>query len=89
MPTQSSFRRFEAIDVEAASELAASSDFSVSQANGLKQIFFVVGLQQKLFLELDPTMSVFAFLPVVFYKNVFEFLDLVIFCKNILNTPTW
>ena len=30
-------------------------------------------------------MSVFVFLPVVFYKNVFVFLDLLVFCKNVLS----
>ena len=30
-------------------------------------------------------MSVFAFLPVIFYKNVFVFLDLVVFCKSVLS----
>ena len=30
-------------------------------------------------------MSVFAFLPVGFLKNVFIFIDLVVFCKNVLS----
>ena len=36
------------------------------------------------FMQL-PNMSVFAHLPVIFYKNVFVFLDLVVFCKDILS----
>ena len=30
-------------------------------------------------------MSVFAFLPVVFYKNVFIFIFLVVSCKNVFS----
>ena len=33
---------------------------------------------------LNASMSVFAFLPVVFYKNEFVFLDQVVFDKNVL-----
>ena len=42
-------------------------------------------LSPKHWPHLKPNMSVFAFLPVVFYKNVFVFLGLVIFCKNVLS----
>ena len=33
----------------------------------------------------EPSMSVIAFLPVLFYKNVFVFLDQVVFYKNVLS----
>ena len=38
-----------------------------------------------IFRGLWASMSVFVFLPVVFYKNVFVFLDLLVFCKNVLS----
>ena len=34
---------------------------------------------------MNPSMSVFAFLPVVFYKNIFVFLGVVVFKKNVLS----
>ena len=58
-----------------------------------------LGNDLELFLQIltggwKASMRVFAFLPVIFYKNVFIFLDVVVFCKNViyvkvcLNTPT-
>ena len=34
---------------------------------------------------MNPSMSVFAFLPVVFYRNIFVFLGIVVILKNVLS----